>query len=96
MDTCGKCGSGGLGSLGLAALCQIPWQQIGDAADGVLGDAGEHGSEIVLRVDSVELGRTDERVDGSGALAAGVGSGEKIVLAAQGDSPDILPMSVRN
>ena len=88
MDTCGKCGSGGLGSLGLAALCQIPWQQI--------GDAGEHGSEIVLRVDSVELGRTDERVDGSGALAAGVGSGEKIVLAAQGDSPDILPMSVMN
>ena len=62
-----------MGSLGLEALCQVPWQQIGDAADGVLGDSGEYGSEIVLRVDAGELGRTDERVDGSGALAAGVG-----------------------
>ena len=62
--------------MDLEALFQVPWQQIGDAADGVLGDSGEHGAEIVFRVDAVELGRADERVDGSGALAACVGAGK--------------------
>jgi hypothetical protein len=29
-------------------------------------------------------------------LAAGISSHEEVILASDGDSPDILPMSVRN
>ena len=86
VDTCGKCGSGRLGSMGLEALCHVPWQQIVDAVDGVLGDTVDHGAEIVFRIEAVELGRTDERVDRSGPLSALIGPGEEIVLPAQGNN----------
>jgi hypothetical protein len=34
----------------------VPWQQLGDARDGVIGDAFEHVVEIDLRIEAVELG----------------------------------------
>jgi hypothetical protein len=34
----------------------VPWQQLGDPSDGVLGDAFEHVVEIDLRIKAVELG----------------------------------------
>ena len=39
-----------------------------------------------FRVNTVELGRADQRVDGDSALATAVGTGEQIVAAADGDA----------
>jgi hypothetical protein len=52
----------------------------------VIGDAGQHVGEVVLRVATVELGGLDQGVDRRGAVAAGVGTGEQIVLAADRDT----------
>src|SRR5690606_40137389 len=54
----------------------------------MIGDAREHGREIRLRIESVEPGRTDQAVDQSRALTAGIGTGEQVVLAAERHGPD--------
>jgi len=51
--------------------------------------------EIVLRVEAVELGAFDQRVECSGALAAGFGPEEQKVLTGDGNRPVILPISDR-
>ena len=56
-----------------------------NALGGVGGDADEHVGEIVLRVETVELGTLDQGVD-SGAAASGIGAGKQIILAANGDT----------
>ena len=38
----------------------------------MVGNAGEHVGEIVLRVETVELGALDQRIDRGGAAAAGI------------------------
>ncbi len=53
----------------------------------MLGDALEHVSEIGFWIDAVELGRADQGVDPRGPLPARVGTGKKMVLAAEGDCP---------
>jgi hypothetical protein len=57
-----------------------------DAPGRVIGQAGEHVGEPGLGIDVVELGGGDQRIDGGGAPAAFIGSGEGPVLAADGDS----------
>jgi hypothetical protein len=52
----------------------------------VVGDATEHVGEVMLRVDAVKLGGLDEGVHRRGASAAGVGTGEEVILAADGDA----------
>ena len=42
-------------------------------------------AEIDLRVEAVELGCAEQRVDGSGAFSSGIRAGEEVVLAAEGD-----------
>ena len=54
----------------------------------MVGDAAEDVAQIGLGVEAVELGGFDQGVDGGGAFAAGVGAGEQVVLAAQGQGPD--------
>src|SRR5450631_4128856 len=49
----------------------------------MIGNALQHVAHIKLRVESVELGRTEQAVNGRSAFAAGVGSGEEIVLATE-------------
>ncbi len=61
-------------------LCDVPGHQFGDAIDGVISNSGEDMAEIELRVKSVELGGSDERVEGGGAFAAPVRSSEEIVF----------------
>src|SRR6476619_994531 len=51
----------------------IPGQQLVDALDRVVGQACEHVGEPGLRIDVVELGGGDQRVDGSRTTAALVG-----------------------
>ena len=61
----------------------------------MVGNAGEHVGEIMLRVEAVELGAFDQRIDRRGAAAAGIGAGKQIILAANCNRPVILPMSGR-
>jgi len=62
----------------------------------VVGDPFEDVVEIDLGVESVELGRAEQRVDRGGTASASVGASEEIVLASESDSTDILPISVKN
>jgi len=66
----------------------IPRRQLADAVDLVIGNAGEDVAQIGFGVEVVELGGFDEGVDGGGALTAGIGSCEEIVLAAESDAAD--------
>ena len=66
----------------------IPGQQFVNALGGMIGQASEHVGEPGLRVDIVELGGGDQRVDGSSAPAAFVGAGIP-VLSPQGNGPQL-------
>jgi hypothetical protein len=59
------------------------------------GHAHEHVLEIGEGLDVVELGGCYEGADGRPAVGAAVRSGKKVVLAAEGNRPFILPMSGR-
>ena len=71
---------------GLTALLRsIPRQEVIDAGDLVVRNAGEGIGEPRLRIDTVELVGLDEGIgDGRGA-AAGERSYEEVILPAQGD-----------
>ena len=58
-------------------------------------DASQHVSEPGLRVDIVEFGRADQRVDRRGALATTIGAGEQPSLAAKRHRGFIVPVSGR-
>jgi hypothetical protein len=54
----------------------VPGQQIGDTADGVIGDLFEYAAEVDLRIEPVELGCSEQRIDRGCADAAGIRSTE--------------------
>src|SRR5512147_753729 len=45
-------------------LADVPGEQVGDAVDGVVGDAGEHVAEPGFRVKEIELGGLEQGVEG--------------------------------
>lgn len=47
-----------------------------DTIDGEVGDLFQNSMKITFGIDSVELGRTDKRVDRGGSLSAGIGAAE--------------------
>ena len=55
----------------------------------VIRQAGEHVGEPSLRIDVVELGGVDERVEGGGASAAFVRAGEGPVAAPDRDGTQL-------
>lgn len=61
----------------------MPRQQLVEPGRGVVGDARKHVGEPSLRVDGVESGGLDERVEDGGALAAPVRAAEQPRLAAE-------------
>ena len=61
----------------------VPWQHLVDLADWVVGDAFEDVVEIELRVEAVELGSTEQRVDRGSSLTAGVGAAEEVILPSE-------------
>jgi len=61
----------------------VPWQELCDAVDRVVGDVGQDVSEVAFRVDAVELGCPEQGVDGGGAFSAAVRSGEQIVFPSE-------------
>ena len=62
----------------------VPGQQFGDAPGRVILQARQHIDQPSLRIDVVELGGLDQRVDGRGAPTAGIEAGEGPVVAAIG------------
>ena len=62
----------------------------------MVGDLGQDGAEIESGVEAIQFCRSDQAVHGGGTLSAAVGTSKQVVLASKSDSPDILPMSVRN
>ena len=70
-------GSGG----GTAFHLPVPGQQVVDPLCGIIEHSSEDIGEPGLRIDVVELGGLDQRVDGSGPPAAFVGAGECPVVA---------------
>jgi len=71
----------GLGRLSLYGLGEVPGQEFFDAADGMVSDLGQHGAEIVLRIEAVQLGRSDQAVHGGGTHSSAIGASEQIVLS---------------
>ena len=57
----------------------VPGQELLDAVDGMIGDAGQYVSEIHCGVEAVEFGGADQAVDRGGSPP-----GEQIILPAQG------------
>ena len=53
----------------------VPGQEFGDAPCRVICDTCEYVGEIVLWIETVELGAFDQRVNGGGAAAAGIRRG---------------------
>ena len=50
----------------------VPGQEFGNAPRRVVSDAGEHVGDVVLRVESVELGALNQGINRRGAAAAGI------------------------
>ena len=67
----------------------VPRQQVADAFGGVIQHAREDVGEPGLRIDVVELGGGDERVEGSCPPAAFVGAGEGPVAAPDRDGTQL-------
>jgi hypothetical protein len=57
-----------------------------DALGGMIRQSGQYVGEPGVRVDVVELGSCDQRVDGGGPPATFVGAGEGPVAAANGNA----------
>ena len=62
----------------------VPGLEIINPIDGMIGDMRQHVTQPGFGVDTVQLGRADQRVDRGGALAAAVGAGEHVIAAADG------------
>jgi hypothetical protein len=50
----------------------VPGQEFGNAPRRVVSDADEQVGEVVLRIEAVELGAFDQRINRGGAAAASI------------------------
>jgi hypothetical protein len=75
----GDCSAGGLRRDGGLVLCggAIPRQQLADALGRVGGEASDDVAQPSLGVDAIELGGLGQRVEGRGAFADAVRTGEE-------------------
>ncbi len=86
----------GLGRVGLERGGDVPGQELFDAVDRMFGDRCQDRAQVEGRIEPAQFGCTDEAVERCRSLTAGISSHEEVILPSDGDSPDILPMSVRN
>ena len=89
-------GLGGLRRVSLERGGDVPGQEFFDSVDWMLGDGCQDRTQVEGGIEAVQLGCSDKAIERCSALAAGISSHEEVILASDGDSPDILPMSVRN
>jgi len=67
------------------AAGQVPRQQVRNAVDGMVGDACQDIAQVCLRSSPFQFGRADQAVHRGGALAAGIGACEQVILTAKCD-----------
>jgi hypothetical protein len=67
--------------FGRHACGDVPWKQLLDAVDGVIGDARQHVPQIRFRGKAIQLGSADQTVDCGGAFTAGIRSCEQVFLS---------------
>jgi hypothetical protein len=68
----------------------VPWQQLGKAVHRMRADAGDHVAQVGLGLEAVEFGRSDQRIEQRGALAAGVAARKEPVLRTELQRPDLV------
>ena len=88
-----RAGSGLRGAIELLPGSPVPGEQFVEPGLRRVRDAAEDIGEPGLRIDVVELGGADQRIDRRRAGAAAVRAGEQPRLPAQGDRAFILPIS---
>src|ERR1700693_5275054 len=66
-----------------AAWLPVPGQELADAIDRMIGNAGKHVAQISLRVEATHFGGFDEGVHRGGSHAAGIGADKKIIFSRQ-------------
>ena len=70
--------------------------EFGEALDGAVGEAGEHVGEVFSDGDAEAATALDHGEDGGDFWTCLFTAQVQPVLPSDGDSPDILPMSVKN
>ena len=78
-------GYGWLEGWSVSSAASFQGQQVLDAVDGMVGEAGEHVAEVALRIEAVEFRGTDQTIEHGGALSALIRTGEEVILASQRD-----------
>jgi hypothetical protein len=66
------------GACGLSGLA-IPGEQVADPSCRMVADTGEEVGDRELRVEAVERGALDQRIESGGAMPAGIGAGEEVI-----------------
>jgi hypothetical protein len=59
----------------------VPWQQLLDSIDGVVGDMGQYVAQICFRIDTVEFAGANQRIHGSRSFTAAICANEEEILA---------------
>ena len=62
---------------------KVPRQQLADAIDGVIGDSGQHRTQVGFWITVVQLCCSYQAIDRSCSFASGVRPSEQVVLAAE-------------
>lgn len=58
-----------------------PRQEVVDLVDGMVGDVRPHIAPPSLWIETIELCRSDQRINGSSAFAAAVGASKQVIAA---------------
>ena len=83
---------------GLLSSLKAPRREFADAVGRMpVSDTGKHVAQPAFRIDEVEPGGLDKRIDRRGSLATLVRAGEKVVFAAERDGPETVlgPVAAR-
>ena len=62
----------------------VPRQEIINPVDGMIGDICQHVTQPSFGIDTVQLGRADQRLDRGGPFATADGAGDQIVAPTNG------------
>ena len=64
----------------------LPFDLLNPLTGPIAIKGAEPGDTVVIQIDAIELGRTDQGVDGGSAFAAAVGTGKQVVAASDRDA----------
>lgn len=74
--------------------CDIPRQELVNPIDRMISDVREHMAQPGLRINAIELGGADQRIDCCGPFPTAVGAGKEIIAPTNGN-PTQCPFGSR-